>query len=370
MEFWLIGQKMSEHVRFGIIGCGHMGLWAERRSEKWAIGKLWNPLSYARAILHTPGAELIAVCDTCPERLKEAEGVYGVQGYFTVREMIQKENLDAVCIATRTPGRAALIQEIVELGIKVILCEKPLCNSLQELNQLGDLFQDRGLTFIYGARRRFMEAYQKAREEIRKGTLGVLRSQIMQFGTARLFWGHPHTVDLAFMMNEENPVRYVQSNLEWNDASSNELRIGDDPLVKMGFIEFQNGVQTHFCGGVGCDLVLMGDEGILSVLEDGCRSVLRQKAEGLSRDLGWYMKESQYQNTDRVSGTVRSIEIAMAAIREGKKDLDASFRVAFQSQQVLFAWMESALQGGSKVRISQIRPNLQISGKQKDLPPA
>lgn len=356
-------------IRFAVVGCGHMGAQAELRVQNWATGSWWSPLSYASAVQSHPQAQLVGLCDQSPEQLKKVEKLWNVPTYSNFQKMLKKENPDVLCVATRTPGRMDLLKTAVQSGIHGFLCEKPLCNSVNELENFKKLFGGNKVAFAYGARRRYAPIYQKARELLKSGVIGKLESIICEFGVGRLFWTHPHGVDLANFFVDDTPVNLVQAHLE--DISPRDQKTGkidSDPFLNMGHIHYKNGVKALLVSGGGSDIRLLGSEGSLSVVQDGAKLLIREKAKSGSKaalersDAGWLLQETSLPNMDRHSATYLSVDCVIRALQK-KNNKDVSPRVAIQNQEILFGFAESGLRNGELVSLKEVRKNLVITGK-------
>ena len=76
---------------------------------------------------------------------------YGAQNaYADYREMIEKEQPDIVCVATRPPQRAEVAIFAAENGVKGYLRRKPLCCSMEEADAMVDAVERNGTKFNYG----------------------------------------------------------------------------------------------------------------------------------------------------------------------------------------------------------------------------
>lgn len=76
--------------------------------------------------------EKLVICDMNKDRLENAKKEFGVEGYLSIKEMINNEKLDAVAICTPDPYHYEPLKDCIEHGIKHILCEKPITTSLSE----------------------------------------------------------------------------------------------------------------------------------------------------------------------------------------------------------------------------------------------
>lgn len=104
--------------RVAIIGCGDVAT------------------VHFEAISAIDGAELVAVCDTDPERLAGAGAAHGVPAYAEVVRMLEEVRPDVVHVCTPHNRHADPAIAALARGINVI-SEKPLANTLAEGERLA-----------------------------------------------------------------------------------------------------------------------------------------------------------------------------------------------------------------------------------------
>lgn len=352
----------AKSVRFGVIGCGNMGATADDRASLWAVAPYWLPLSHASAILATKSAQLAAVCDINETAVLEAARRYHVPAhYLDYRLMLRSERLDAVTIATRTPERKEIIEACVRHGVRAIYCEKPLSNTLEDADHLSQCLQEHGVFFVYGTRRRYMPLYQQVRKMVQAGQIGTLTSIVVRFGYGGVLWNHPHSVDIASFFADDAAVDYVQADLDLDPRDVRGRVVDADPMVRMGYIRFTNGVSAHIVASQSNDVELAGTEGIVTIRSDGVSAHWRSRLSGGS-DLGWFLSDRIEPAPESSSGTVNSIEAVSWAVLEGTYP-DYDINLAVRNQEVLFALVESHLKGGGKVQFPLPRRGLRITGR-------
>lgn len=356
------GSRPQGKVRFGVVGCGRIGATADDRASRWAVAPWWLPLSHASAIAATVNAELAAVCDVNEPAASDAMRRYRLPTYYlSCREMLEREQLQAVAIATRTPERRTIIEECVKNKIRAIYCEKPLCNTLEESDMVARLIGEHGIHFVYGTRRRYMPAYVNVRERVMAGDIGELTTIVVRFGYGRLLWAHPHSVDIASFLAGDAEVEYVQADLDLDPLCISGAVVDADPMVRMGYIKFLNGVTAHIVASDSWDVELSGTQGAMCVRSDGVATHWRSRLPGDS-DEGWLLSERVISVDGRGTGTVNSIEAVADAVLEGKPP-GYDIRLALRNQEVLFGFVYSHLAGGIKVRFPVERRNMSITGR-------
>jgi scyllo-inositol 2-dehydrogenase (NAD+) len=350
-------------VRFGIVGCGRMGLTADERAAEWAIGSFWRPLAFATAIAQTPGARLSAFCDPDERALERGRQMFpSVPGYRSLDELFDNESLDVVAVATRTPGRTATLLKAVEAGVRGVLCEKPLANTLETADAVRDRFRKAGAAFVFGTRRRFMPAYRQAKEIVASGEIGTVTSIVVRFGKGMLFWLHPHSLDIASYFTDDAAPEFVQATLDLDRDSIRGNVVDADPVLRSAYVRFRNGVSAHITDAGGFDVEIHGAEGIVSVLRDGRDLRVRTRAGGPLRDDGWLLQERSEEVGRERSGTREVVEAMVRFISNGvSPDYDVSLAVT--NSELLFGLVESHLQSGARISFPVPRRGLEITGR-------
>ncbi len=88
--------------------------------------------------------EVVAAVDVVRDRVEEYSKKYGISHYYTdAAEMLEKEHPDLVHIAAPPNTHYQLIIQSLQAGASV-LCEKPLCTSLAELDHIAAVEKQSG----------------------------------------------------------------------------------------------------------------------------------------------------------------------------------------------------------------------------------
>ncbi|HUK50577.1 MAG TPA: inositol 2-dehydrogenase [Terriglobales bacterium] len=116
-------------------------------------------------------AELVSVADPIKALARKIADRFGARMYASSREMIKKERLDAVVVATPTPTHAKLVELAVDAHLPVFL-EKPIALTLKEADKIASLVNRSGIKFQLGFNRRWDPSYSKAEKEIAEGKIG------------------------------------------------------------------------------------------------------------------------------------------------------------------------------------------------------
>ena len=268
----------------GIVGCGRIGSILE---EDPLRGK---PCTHAGGFSALPAIHLSAGCDIDPERLKEFGKRWHVTGlYSDYREMLEKENLDILCIATWTPLHASMTLEAAKAGIKGIFCEKPIATNLKQAQKMVRACQKNNIPLIINHERRWDAYYQQARKLIRSGKIGEIKTLIgnaLSWKPGRLavseHRGGPHFQDgthlAAILLFFGGPVAWV---------SGHETRPGGEKYIEetaSAMLGFKNGAIGFIEGGgarkyFNFELDIQGTEGRLLIGNSGRELYVTKKSQ-------------------------------------------------------------------------------------------
>ena len=100
------------------------------------------------------------------------EKKYGIKfNYSIYDELLADESVDAVAIGDYYGKRGKMIIEALKHG-KHVMCDKPLCTSLDELDEIEKLAKEKGLKVCCMLDLRYMPQVEKAKEMVENGQLG------------------------------------------------------------------------------------------------------------------------------------------------------------------------------------------------------
>jgi len=119
------------------------------------------------------GVELISVCDLDANAVRHASERHEVPGYTDYCVMIERENLDAVVIATPNFAHAQPVIDALDAGLHVY-CEKPMAHTLGEAERMLKASQDATTRLQIGYCLRNSLLYTTAHELVRDGWCGEM----------------------------------------------------------------------------------------------------------------------------------------------------------------------------------------------------
>jgi predicted dehydrogenase len=154
-------QTLDMPLRVAVIGYG-------------PIGRL-----HARAIVDSPSATLVAVCDPDPARRDEARRQWSIPTYASVDDMLNEPCLDAVTIATPDHLHVEPALAAIARGCHVF-CEKPLATTLADARRMVEAAADRQVHLSVDYNRRFGAGYRQAWQWLREGAVGRLEGCLIR----------------------------------------------------------------------------------------------------------------------------------------------------------------------------------------------
>ncbi len=341
-----------------LIGCGRMGATIDDEVRDRPHSNLWIPYSHAAGHVAVESTELVAVSDVMQEKMEAIQERYNVpNGYTNYREMIEKELPDIVSIATRPGPHAEMIVFAAEHGVKGIYCEKPLCCSMKEADEMVEACEKYGTKFNYGTQRRYADLYNKIRELIQAGEIGTVQCVIAECGAGAAQWGHTHTSDMLMFLAGDPEIEFVQGTVGANEEDWEGDKLYADPGITCGHVKFKNGVHGYMVAGGAHEYEVLGTKGRIRTLNNGLTAQL-WKAQGQ-----WNMQaEVPFPEVKIVSGTVRCIEDLVDAIETGR-DTQGGIQLARRSQEMILGFVESHRHGGARVPLPLENRNLYVGRK-------
>lgn len=290
--------------------------------------------------------------------------------YKDYDDMLAREALDAVVIATPSRMHAPMVQAALEKGCHVF-CEKPFCLDWADSARLTDLAASKGLVAQVGYHYRYVGAFQEMKRLIEAGAIGrithvlaeaygpvVMRPKRATWRTDKAegggclydyaahplnllnwFFGTPDQVIGSHLgqIFSEGTDDEVFSTLRWNDGPTAQLSVNwsDESHRKMS-----------------TKISLIGTNGRLYADRQECQVYLRKPVEGLpDHDAGWTVKYTTELTEDRwfyLRGEEYSgqLDEFLGAVRSGETGArQNSFASAAETDKTMAMIIENAETG-------------------------
>jgi len=333
--------------RAGVIGCSRMGGFID--NEVIGAAGIHLPYSHAAGFTACGRTELVACADLRTDVMAEFGRLHGVpaEGQYTdYREMLAKEGLDIVSVATQPEPRAAIVIECVGQGVKAVYAEKAMAASMAEADAMVEAVERNGAILNLGTNRRWDERYDRMKEIIDSGELGELEHLIV-YNVGTLFNSGSHHLDLALRLNSDQPATWVQGHVPDSDQFFDGDILTEDPQAE-GIIQFANGVKAHvLLTARSSEYEAICSKGTITAIHDGLSWQVRKATPtGLrGRD---QLQAVEAPETSPGSSTLRLIEDLVHSLDTGEPPR-GGVRAARAGNELIFGLIESHRAGGARV---------------------
>ena len=209
-------------MEVGIVGCG-------KQAPKHISG------------LVAAGVQKITVCDIDAVRARDfaAENAkFGVHAADSLEDLLANPSISGVSICTPTPAHAPVIRSAIKAG-KHFLCEKPLCETASEANELAALAAEAGVVGTVGYIYRYAPVFEKTKQIVgadaplsgHSETLGKISNAFLRIGGrgSHMAWKHKkaagggainemlvHMLDLSYwFFGKAQSITLLDCDLKW-----------------------------------------------------------------------------------------------------------------------------------------------------------
>lgn len=122
-----------------------------------------------------PNANLVAVCQRNPEKLKQLGDNFGIAKQFTsYDELLEDPEIDAVHINTPIPDHAPQSIKALKKG-KHVACTVPMATSIEDCKTIVDLCRETGLNYMMMETVVYAREFLFVKELYEKGELGKIQ---------------------------------------------------------------------------------------------------------------------------------------------------------------------------------------------------
>jgi len=217
--------------------------------------------------------KIVAVADKNPqamERLRKQTNLPDVRGYESAEALLNAEKLDMVCVATNTTSHIAVARLAIEAGVRRLIVEKPIGNSVAQARQLARLCAEKKIKIAVNHSRRWSNDYAAIKRCIEHGYIGPLRQIYIVPGPGGLAMIGVHFFDLMAYMGDAS-FSWVIGFLDTCDRPNRRGPQFKDP-GGYSLIGFENGVRGYLdvSDDLNCKdlfIVLRGDGGRIEIDE-------------------------------------------------------------------------------------------------------
>jgi UDP-N-acetylglucosamine 3-dehydrogenase len=326
----------QQKFRVGIIGCG----------KPWKTdGSTGFGMSHQHVIGYkqSPDCQLVALADISVENAKAFQQQHGGDALYTdYHEMLAKEKLDIVSIATWPKLHAPMVIDCASAKVRAVHCEKPMALTWGESRRMVEVCERNNVQLTFNHQRRFNEPFRKGRELLKGGAIGQLRR--MEATCGNMYdWG-THWLDMLFFYNDQQPAEWVIGQIDTRGTRE----IFGAPCEGQGLCHFKfaNNVRGLLVTGYQAEweaqIRLIGTDGVIEIEPKGGGNVhLRVLRYGQGSWENIETSEGIHGNEPVARGVLDLID----ALKTGREP-ELSGRKALMSTEVIFATYESSRRRG------------------------
>jgi len=143
------------------------------RPIRFAVAGLGMGVHHCKDLVDARDCELVAVCDTEPDRLEKNAKQFGVRGYADFAEVLRDPDVDVVNVCTPSGSHADLSVQALRAG-KHVVCEKPPDVTVEAVDRMIRARDETGKKLMVIFQSRFEPLYRRLRATLDEGRLGNL----------------------------------------------------------------------------------------------------------------------------------------------------------------------------------------------------
>jgi predicted dehydrogenase len=331
-------------LRVGFIGTGP-------KTDK--PGALGYGMAHSHAVAYRalpPGeVQLVACCDLYRDRAATFAKLYDMPAgavYTDYHEMLAKEKLDIVSVATWPDVHAQIVIDTAKARPKGIFCEKPMAYTWGDCKRMVAACVQNDVKLGFDHQRRYGKPFRTAKQLIEQGAIGKLLR--VEFGAGDLYEYGSHNFDISGYLAGCTRGKWVLGQIDY--AQWKVVFDTHNENTALAYWEYENGVQgfgvTGRCANfVGSHNRAIGTDG---VIEMGPRDPAAAGKHLRYRVFG--KKDWEYIDTggEHVHGPgyiERAIADFIACTKAGT-DSEVNAQSALNGTEIIFAiWHSARIRG-------------------------
>ncbi len=244
------------------IGGSHLALAAPKRilgaNERLNVGVIGVGGRGASDLAAMTSENVVAICDVDENRLNAAGSKFPkAQKFFDYRQLIERQDLDAVVIATPDHHHAPATMRALKRSLHVY-CEKPLTHTVQEARLIAKTAAKMKVATQMGTQNHQHPGYLKTVELIKSGAIGTVREVHVITDRPGRWWPQG--------LNRPQNRPQVPANLKWDlwlgPAAARDYHPAYVPFKWRGWWDFG-------CGAIG-DMAIHLMDPTFWALDLGC----------------------------------------------------------------------------------------------------
>lgn len=211
---------------------------------------------HAAAVKKCPGSRLIGLWNRSQERAVQRAAEFGCKNYKTPEELVADPAIDAVFVLTNLESHLEYTQLALNAG-KHVLVEKPVGNSVSEIEQMRNLSASKKLVCMPGHNYIYEGSMIRTHDLVVGGDLGKIVSAYVMYnihhpeevakrypGVVRQILTH-HSYILLYLVGKPIELCAMKATLHYQEYPEEDIA-----MVQM---RLHNGALAHFCASFAAD---------------------------------------------------------------------------------------------------------------------
>ena len=307
----------NDRINVAVVGYGGRGSYVAGQFAKYAEE-------------NNGACRIAAVCDVYEKRKRAGAERYKVNGYLDYRELLAKEEVDAVIVATPDHWHAKIALDAMDAG-KDIYLEKPMTHTNEEAHQLVTTVAETKRILQVGSQTTSADIWWKAKKAIADGMIGKM---IMSQGSYHRNsfggeWNDGWPID-----KEAGPDGKGEDFIDWNMWLGSAFKLspkrpydGDRFFRFRKYWDYSGGIATDLFYHVVAPLNICWDEPQFPVKVVGSGGIYEFKDEREVPDTVHLMAEyakghslvlsSTMANSQHIPGLIRGHEGTIVVVDHG-----------------------------------------------------
>lgn len=290
--------KIQKKYKIAIIGSGKIAIEVENYS------KPTQPATHAGAFQNHPRLDLAGFVDVDKKRLYRTQKYFpGTTLFLSAEQMLKDLKPDVVSIATYPDSHLELVKLAVKYGVKGILCEKPITETIKDAEEIIKICKKNNILLLVNHMRRFDPLIREWHKKIvNEGLIGDVIQGTCYYYNGLLNNG-THSIDL---------LRFFLGKVEWVKGILNKkTSISEKDSNIDGLLGFESGARVMMQS-------LPKNYGFLNFYFYGTKGRFLIKNAGYTVQLCKLIENKNYKNYFELSkpvietGKIRSFMAPMA----------------------------------------------------------
>lgn len=181
-------------------------------------------LTHAHAFVNNDAFELLGFYDKDYERAKEAAQIWGGQAYHNLESALEGAEVVSCCVPDSFHGY--MLKKIARYNPRLVIAEKPLAISLEEAEEIKQIYENR-IPLLVNYSRRFLPEFQELKKQVKD--YGKFVRGVGYYGKGILHNGS-HMIDLLRLLLGE--VEDIMM-LPYENRDFGELDVSKEAILKI-----------------------------------------------------------------------------------------------------------------------------------------